>query len=125
MSLAGLREGIEWSSRAIQGLAVVIIISAIVFGSTRFLMQMIRGVNESYRAYRVLLGRGLLLSLEFMVAADVIRTVVLDFTASGLEILAGLVAIRTFLSWSVAVELEGRWPWQKAAVAMNESPRTN
>lgn len=125
MSLAGLREGIEWSSRAIQGLAVVIIVSAIVFGSTHFLMQVIRGVNESYRAYRVLLGRGLLLSLELMVAADVIRTVLLDFTASGLETLAGLVAIRTFLSWSVTVELEGRWPWQKAAVAVNESPRTN
>jgi hypothetical protein len=59
----------------------------------------------------------LLLSLEFLVAADVIRTVLLDLTAKGMEILAALVAVRTFLSLSLVVELEGRWPWRLAAVA--------
>jgi hypothetical protein len=57
-----------------------------------------------------------MLTLEILVAADVIRTVLLDLTAKGLEILAALVAVRTFLSWSLVVELEGHWPWQSAAV---------
>ena len=73
--------------------------------------------TDAYRRYKMLLGRSLLLALEFMVAADVIRTVLLDLTAQGLEILGGLVAIRTFLSWSVTVELDGHWPWQSAALA--------
>ena len=98
----------------IQVLGVVVIVLSIMFGSLRFLMQLATRVTDSYRAYRTVIGRSLLLSLEFMVAADVIRTVLLDLTAKGLEILGGLVAIRTFLSWSVMVELEGRWPWQSA-----------
>jgi uncharacterized membrane protein len=62
-----------------------------------------------------LIGHSLLLALELLVAADVIRTVLLDFTAKGLEMLGGLIVVRTFLSWSLMVEIEGRWPWQIAA----------
>lgn len=107
-----MREWLERSSQSIEVLAVVIIVSSIVVGSLRFVTQRIRRVPGSFRAYKVLLGRSLLLALEFMVAADVIRTVLLDLSAKGLEILGGLVVIRTFLSWSVAVEIEGHWPWQ-------------
>jgi len=110
--LPTMREWLELSSQAIQVLAVIIIVLSIVLGLLRFLLQMARGGADAYQTYKVLLGRSLLLALEFMVAADVIRTVLLDLTAKGLEILAGLVVIRTFLSWSVTVELEGRWPWQ-------------
>jgi len=112
-----MREWLEWSSEGIQALAVVIIVVSILFGSLRFLMELRKRTTDSYRQYKTLLGRSLLLSLEFMVAADVIHTVLLDLTAKGLEILGGLVAIRTFLSWSVAVELDGHWPWQSAALA--------
>ena len=110
-----LREGLEWSSQGIQTLAVVIIVVSIIFGSLRFFTQLVTRAPDPYRAYKVLLGRSLMLALEFMVAADVIRTVLLDLTAKGLELLAGLVAIRTFLGWSVVVELEGHWPWQSTA----------
>ena len=112
-----MREWLEWSSRGIEVLAVAIIVVSIIFGSLRFLSQWVRHVPDSYRAYKVLVGSSLLLSLEFMVAADVIRTVLLDFTARGLEILGGLVVIRTFLSWSVMIELAGHWPWQSASVS--------
>lgn len=107
-----MREWLEWSAVGIQVLGVVVIVLSIIFGSLRFLVQLAARATDSYRAYRNVIGRSLLLALEFMVAADIIRTVLLDLTAKGLEILGGLVAIRTFLSWSLMVELEGHWPWQ-------------
>ena len=112
-----MREWLEWSSQGIQVLAVVLIVGSIIYGSLRFLAQLSGRVADPYRAYKVLLGRSLLLGLEFMVAADVIRTVLLDLTAKGLEILGALVVIRTFLSWTLVVELEGHWPWRLAALA--------
>jgi len=112
-----VREWVELSSQGIQALAVVLIVVSIIFGSIRFLLQLSTRVTDSYRAYKQLLGRSLLLSLELLVAADVIRTVLLDLTAKGMEILGALVVVRTFLSWSLVVELEGHWPWQSAAVA--------
>ena len=107
-----MREWVELSSKGIQGLAVVLVVVSIVFGTFRFLRQAWKRVGDPYRAYKELLGRSLLLSLEFLVAADVIRTVLLDLTAKGMEILGALVLIRTFLGLSLIVELEGRWPWR-------------
>ena len=65
-----------------------------------------------YRRLRQDVGRGILLGLEFMVAGDIIRTVAVEPTVNGLIVLGGIVLIRTFLSLSLEVELEGRWPWQ-------------
>jgi uncharacterized membrane protein len=112
-----MREWVELTSQGIQAMAVVIIVVAMIFGSLRFLWQLSRRVTDSYRFYKELLGRSLLLSLEFLVAADVIRTVLLDLTAKGMEILGALVVIRTFLSLSLMVEVEGRWPWRSAALS--------
>jgi uncharacterized membrane protein len=106
-----MREWVEWSSQGIQAMAVVIIVASIIFGSLRFLLQLSTRVTDAYRSYKRLLGRSLLLSLEFLVAADVIRTVLLDLTAKGMEILGALVVVRTFLSWSLVLEIEGHWPW--------------
>jgi uncharacterized membrane protein len=68
-------------------------------------------------ALRQDLGRAILLGLEVLVAADIIRTVAFTPTMESVLILAMIVAIRTFLSWSLALELEGRWPWQAALTA--------
>ena len=72
--------------------------------------------NRSGRAptsrYKVYLGKALLLGLEFLVAADIVRTVALEPTLLNVGLLAILVVVRTFLSWSLVVEIEGRWPWQ-------------
>ena len=65
-------------------------------------------------AFRSNLGRSILLGLEFLVAADIINTVAVEPTIQSLIVLAGIVLIRTFLSFSLEVEIEGRWPWQKA-----------
>jgi uncharacterized membrane protein len=111
-----MREWVESSSQGIQ-LAVVIIVVSIIFGSLRYLLHMTRGAAHPYASNKQLLGRSLLLALELLVAADVIRTVLLDLTAKGMEILGALVVVRTFLSGSLVVELEGHWPWQASVVA--------
>ena len=64
-------------------------------------------------AFRSNLGRSILLGLEFLVAADIINTVAVEPTVESLIVLAGIVLVRTFLSFSLEVEIEGRWPWQR------------
>ena len=66
-----------------------------------------------YRSYRQLLGRSILLGLELLVAADIIRTVAVTPTLASVLVLALIVLIRTFLSFSLELEITGRWPWQK------------
>jgi len=74
----------------------------------------VRDAAGAYRALRQTFGHSILLGLEILVAADLIRTIAVAPTLSNLAVLAGLVAIRTLLSWSLEVEIEGRWPWQAA-----------
>ena len=71
------------------------------------------GTYSVYRAYRQLLGHSILLGLEILVAADIIRTVAVQPTFTSVGVLAVIVVIRTFLSWSLELEISGRWPWQK------------
>ncbi len=107
-----MRTWIELSSVAIEVLAVAVITGTAFFACARFAVQGLRRVPHSYRDFKEILGRALLLALEFLVAADIIRTVALDLTPRNIGMLGALVVIRTFLSWSVVVEIEGRWPWQ-------------
>jgi uncharacterized membrane protein len=107
-----MREWIEMTSVGIELLAVVVIVGSVTFGSLRFLLDLSRRTADPYSVYKNLIGRSLLLGLEFLVAADVIRTVALEMTPRNIGMLGALVVIRTFLSWSVMVETEGHWPWQ-------------
>lgn len=75
------------------------------------------GLGPAYREYRQHLGRAILLGLEFLVPGDIINTVAVDPTFRSVGVLAGIVTIRTFLSFSLAVEIEGRWPWRKFEAA--------
>lgn len=72
------------------------------------------GASSVYRSYRQLLGRSILLGLELLVAADIIRTVAVTPTFTSVGVLAVIVIIRTFLSFSLELEITGRWPWQKS-----------
>jgi uncharacterized membrane protein len=74
-----------------------------------------------YAEYRSRLGRTLLLGLELLITADVVRTVALEPKLSNLGALGLLVLIRTFLSWSIVVEVEGRWPWQPPRVPSSDN----
>jgi uncharacterized membrane protein len=68
--------------------------------------------HDIYRQYKTRLGKALMLGLEVLIAADIVGTVALEATLESIVFLGLLVLIRTFLSWSLAVEIEGRWPWQ-------------
>jgi uncharacterized membrane protein len=74
-------------------------------------------VDDHYEFFRRRLGRSILLSLEFLVAADIIRTVAITPTLQDLAVLAGIIVIRTFLSFALQLELTGRWPWQAIKTA--------
>jgi uncharacterized membrane protein len=110
-------EAIEYVAVGIEVLAVAVIVIGIVLGTANYLSQRraIAGRASSERSYRERLGKSLLLGLEILVAADIVRTVALDATLESVGVLGILVVIRTFLSWSIVVEIDGLWPWQRAA----------
>jgi uncharacterized membrane protein len=95
--------------------AILVIVAGIVIGAVRFAGAMVRRdeTHPAYEAFKAFMGRTLALGLEILVAADVVRTVALEPTMENVIVLGILVLIRTFLSWSLVVEIEGRWPWQK------------
>jgi uncharacterized membrane protein len=118
-SAAGGERILQWIETAaltIEILAVVIIVVAIFYSMGRYSYQAIfhpaRGLEDRYGQLKASLGRSLLLGLEILVAADIVRTVALEATLQSVLVLGLLVLIRTFLSWALVVEIEGRWPWQ-------------
>ncbi len=108
-------EWIKTISLWIEYLAVAIIVGMVAFSTVRYFASLITKRNAqgaSYLEYKHTLGRALLLGLEILVAADVIRTVALEPTWDNIAALGLLVLVRTFLSWSLVVEIEGHWPWR-------------
>jgi uncharacterized membrane protein len=105
---------VEWSALGIECLAIVLIVSAIVVATGIYLYGLLGRAPHApahYEDYKRRLGRALLLCLEILVAADIIRTVALDSTIQSIVALGLLVLVRTFLSWSLILEVEGQWPW--------------
>lgn len=108
--------GIEYVALAIEILAVTVIAIGVVYAVGSFLLsrygsQRALGYERKFRAQ---LGTSLLVGLEILVAADIIRTVALEPSLTNVAVLGILVLVRTFLSWSLVVEIEGRWPWRAA-----------
>ena len=89
------------------GFVAALVLAALAIARTR-------EWTTAYETLRSTFGRSVLLGLEILVAADLIRTIAVAPTLQNLYVLGLLVVIRTFLSWSLDVELEGRWPWQRA-----------
>lgn len=108
---------IELTAKLIEILAVVLMVGLIAAGTVKWLFFSPRWLKRSYGHYRSELGKALLVGLELLVAADIIRTVALDASLENIAILAALVAVRTVLGWTVTVEIEGRWPWQQPGAA--------
>ena len=103
---------VEGIGLVIDGAGVLAIVLALLLATTRFAAAVCRGA-AGYRQYRQDLGRGILLGLELLVAADIIRTVAVAPTLQGVLVLGLIVLIRTFLSMALQLEVEGRWPWQQ------------
>jgi uncharacterized membrane protein len=110
-----VRGAIEWAALGIEVLGALVIVAgvlrvAVTRGTIRFLFKL--DEPGAFGSYKQQMGRSLLLGLEFLVAGDVVRTVALEPTLLNVSVLGLLVLVRTFLSWSLAVEIEGHWPWQ-------------
>ena len=110
-----IREFVEFAGSGAEIAGVVLIIGGLLVASARYVLAAKSESVPRYQRYRQDLGRAILLGLEVLVAADIVRTVAFTPTMASVMVLAMIVAIRTFLSWSLALELEGRWPWQRAA----------
>lgn len=100
-------------ARALEIVALVIILAGATFATARALLEFSSaGGDRTYRRFRTRFGRAIILSLEFLVAADIIGTVAIDPSFTNIGVLAAIVVVRTFLSFSIELETEGRWPWQ-------------
>lgn len=108
-----IRHAVEVVGLAVDAAGVGVIVIAIGLAGFAFGRGLTASVpfDVSYRRLRQSIGRGILLGLELLVAGDIIRTVAIAPTFTGVGVLAMIVAIRTFLSFSLEVELTGRWPW--------------
>jgi uncharacterized membrane protein len=106
----------NWIGLVLEGAGILIIVVGAAGSSGLFLRDWFaRGqLDEPYQAYRANLGRAILLGLEFLVAADIVGTVVVDPTFENLGVLGLIVLIRTTLSFALEVEISGHWPWQLA-----------
>lgn len=123
--IENVRSVIEWAALGIEILGVVVIVAgvlrvAITRGTVRFVMRLDQ--PGAYDCHKHQIGRSLLLGLEFLVAGDVVRTVALEPTLGNVAALGVLVLVRTFLAWSLTVEIEGRWPWQPRRTVPSHSP---
>jgi len=105
----------------IEIVGISVIVMGAVLASAVFLRDWLREQTflQVYRRYRERLGQAILLGLEFLVAADIIGTVAVDPTFRNVGILGAIVAIRTFLSFALEVEIQGRWPWQSEDEAVS------
>lgn len=110
---------------AIEAAGVVVIVVGALIASAGYLRRIVGGSDPdaAYHRFRVSLARAILLGLEFLVAADIIGTVAVEPTLQNLSVLALIVAIRTFLSFSLELEVTGRWPWQKEPEERPAAPR--
>jgi uncharacterized membrane protein len=104
------KDAVDAISKVIDGVGVVVIVIGLLIAAGLFLAQ--RDRSDAYRTFRQQVGKAILLGLEFLVAADIIRTVAVAPTFESVGVLALVVAVRTFLSFTLDVELTGHWPWQ-------------
>lgn len=112
---------IDLLSHGLEIVGVVIILGGVALASVLFVHQGRRdNWRDAYERYRANLGRGILLGLELLVGADIIGTITAPLTLNSVGLLAIVVLIRTFLSFSLETEIEGVWPWQRRQIRQEE-----
>ncbi|MEP6979487.1 MAG: DUF1622 domain-containing protein [Nakamurella sp.] len=116
-------EVVELAGKTIDAAGVAAMVIGAGIAAVSAVTRVVRGAEgDTYRRFRQQLGRSILLGLELLVAADIIRTVAITPTLTSVAVLAVIVAIRTFLSFSLELEITGRWPWQKQETRPAEDP---
>jgi uncharacterized membrane protein len=120
--VASIKNVIEQIGTAVDLAGVVLIALGILVAAARYLLRL-PGSGGGFAGFRQDLGRAILLGLEVLVAADIIRTVAVEPSLENVVVLGGIVLIRTFLSMSLQIELEGRLPWR--SVEERQRPPTS
>jgi uncharacterized membrane protein len=116
---------LHWLGFGFEAGGVAAIMVALIGSVARAALLMTRGHDwgEVYHVFRTSLARGILLGLEFLIAADIIGTVTVRPTLENLLLLGLIILIRTFLSFALELEITGRWPWQGAEAAKRQVDR--
>ena len=113
-------EVISMVGEVVDVVGVIAIVVGVAYAILDAALRGIRRLRPIYTRFRRVLGRAILLGLELLVAADIIKTVAVTPTLDSVVVLAIIVLIRTFLSWSLELEISGRWPWQKRREDLEE-----
>jgi len=114
----GFEQTMDVIARGVEIIGIVTLVLGLVAALVRAALGLTggHGVEEVYRTVRTVFGRSILLGLEFLVAADIIRTVAVQPSLENVAVLGLIVLIRTFLSFSLEVEIDGGWPWRRAVL---------
>ncbi len=112
----GFEETMDAIARGVEVLGIATLVLGLAAALVRAGLALLagQGAEEVYRIVRSVFGRSILLGLELLVAADIIRTVAVQPSLENIAVLGLIVLIRTFLSFSLEVEIDGRWPWQRS-----------
>jgi uncharacterized membrane protein len=115
---------VDQLAKVIELIGVAIILGGLILATMAFLLRGSRAGDwrTAYPGYRSDIGRGILLGLEFLVGADIISTITAPLTFDSVALLAMIIVIRTFLSFSLETEIEGCWPWQRASASTRSLP---
>lgn len=106
----------EWAAAGLElaGIGVIVLIAIVAtVAAIRDGVVHHREWDNLFHSYRLNFSRGILLGLEFLVAADIIKSVAIEISWSSVGVLAIIVLIRTFLSFTLEVEITGHWPWRR------------
>ena len=105
----------EYLTLALEFASAGIIVFGILFSVVFVVIKLVKKSEKDkiYHSFRAMVGRCILLGLELLIAADIIRSLALQLTLQSVGLLGIIVLVRTFLSFSLEVEMNGRWPWQK------------
>jgi uncharacterized membrane protein len=114
--MENFRQLMEIIGTAVDSVGVFIVAAGAIVATARLLVHRAHNTGNYYSSYRQDIGRAILLGLEFLIAGDIIRTVVVAPTIQNVLVLGLIVLIRTFLSLSLQLEIEGRLPWRREGV---------
>lgn len=119
-------QGLARLIRALEDAGAFILLLGFVLATFHWVRNVQRdGAVPAFESYRKAIARVVLVGLEILVAATIIKTIIIDPTLEKVGYLAIMVAIRTFLGWTTTLEMSGRWPWQRPQPAPARSQTTN